>query len=542
MSNVNLLTLELSQSTDSNILIGNSADRKKEGSTLFSTVMEQHKEQTQNGKDTSKYGNIEYRSEYRQPEKEVSSKKNDDIDMQESNIESGEDDSVFTQLKENKSEQSSGVKNEDITQNIVTSSQNKQNDNAEDLLLFLNAAENTLVQSNEVLNKHVILTEALIENKKDIVDDINHNSIVRDTENSKAEVIVNHSKTSKENVITDAEVLAKKEVVAPKLDKTLIAQSVSEQVITDQKVLDKGSSEYQKLVLTENSKNEKQNVVGISKASDTTDDKRQVSTLKQKNSQMNNPQESEYSDIEKVSKEKLASYLSDEGNTKAKGNVSSEKASEIDAKPNNLKVNKEIKSNELLGQLAVEKLKPTDEAVIISNIVIDDKTIVKESNAFEKSSISSNRIMTQPLPANLTQNQQSSHDSNDAKKHQAKSDNAKGEVPIVIDELSKNEELKPLTGNAITKSKINPLFDTLSQHEMNKTFQQENRFIQNELSFENVMQNISADAVQTHKNTLIQQAETLSIMRKDFTDAVKDKVMVMINQKIQQIDIQLDSS
>lgn len=35
MSNVNLLTLELSQSTDSNILIGNSADCKKKAQRYF---------------------------------------------------------------------------------------------------------------------------------------------------------------------------------------------------------------------------------------------------------------------------------------------------------------------------------------------------------------------------------------------------------------------------------------------------------------------------------------------------------------------------
>ena len=34
--------------------------------------------------------------------------------------------------------------------------------------------------------------------------------------------------------------------------------------------------------------------------------------------------------------------------------------------------------------------------------------------------------------------------------------------------------------------------------------------------------------------------ETIAIYRKDFADAVKDKVMVMINQKIQQVEIQLD--
>ena len=36
------------------------------------------------------------------------------------------------------------------------------------------------------------------------------------------------------------------------------------------------------------------------------------------------------------------------------------------------------------------------------------------------------------------------------------------------------------------------------------------------------------------------QTETINIYRRDFAEAVKDKVMVMVNQKLQQVDIQLD--
>ena len=36
------------------------------------------------------------------------------------------------------------------------------------------------------------------------------------------------------------------------------------------------------------------------------------------------------------------------------------------------------------------------------------------------------------------------------------------------------------------------------------------------------------------------QTETINVYRRDFADAVKDKVMVMVNQKLQQVDIQLD--
>jgi flagellar hook-length control protein FliK len=59
-------------------------------------------------------------------------------------------------------------------------------------------------------------------------------------------------------------------------------------------------------------------------------------------------------------------------------------------------------------------------------------------------------------------------------------------------------------------------------------------------SFDNIINKMSADSVQTQKSATVLQNETISIYRKDFADAVKDKVMVMINQKIQQVDIQLD--
>lgn len=51
---------------------------------------------------------------------------------------------------------------------------------------------------------------------------------------------------------------------------------------------------------------------------------------------------------------------------------------------------------------------------------------------------------------------------------------------------------------------------------------------------------VASDTAHIQKNNVQLQQETISIFRKDFTDAVKEKVMVMINQKIQQFDILLD--
>jgi flagellar hook-length control protein FliK len=52
--------------------------------------------------------------------------------------------------------------------------------------------------------------------------------------------------------------------------------------------------------------------------------------------------------------------------------------------------------------------------------------------------------------------------------------------------------------------------------------------------------NVASDTAQIQKNNVQLQQETVSIFRKDFAEAVKDKVMITINQKLQQFDIKLD--
>tara|TARA_R110002096_G_scaffold149296_1_gene310591 strand:- start:5905 stop:7653 length:1749 start_codon:yes stop_codon:yes gene_type:complete len=64
--------------------------------------------------------------------------------------------------------------------------------------------------------------------------------------------------------------------------------------------------------------------------------------------------------------------------------------------------------------------------------------------------------------------------------------------------------------------------------------------IQQEQSYESTVNTLATNAQQTQKSITAINTETIAIYRKDFANAVKDKVMVMINQKIQQVDIQLD--
>lgn len=51
---------------------------------------------------------------------------------------------------------------------------------------------------------------------------------------------------------------------------------------------------------------------------------------------------------------------------------------------------------------------------------------------------------------------------------------------------------------------------------------------------------VSSEVAQSQKANVQLHQETIAIFRKDFTEAVKDKVMLMISQKLQQFDITLD--
>jgi len=76
----------------------------------------------------------------------------------------------------------------------------------------------------------------------------------------------------------------------------------------------------------------------------------------------------------------------------------------------------------------------------------------------------------------------------------------------------------------------------------NKTLAEQSLSYAEEQSIQNVLARTNADSIsaQSVKSAINIHNETIAIYRKDFSDAVKDKVMVMINQKIKQLEIRLD--
>jgi flagellar hook-length control protein FliK len=94
---------------------------------------------------------------------------------------------------------------------------------------------------------------------------------------------------------------------------------------------------------------------------------------------------------------------------------------------------------------------------------------------------------------------------------------------------------------AIEKSMV---AETLAKAQVNNAFNSTKAEVEqindtaNEQLVEQLANRVVKENVQVQKTQLAM--ETISIYRKDFANEVKEKVMVMINQKLQQVDIQLD--
>lgn len=122
-----------------------------------------------------------------------------------------------------------------------------------------------------------------------------------------------------------------------------------------------------------------------------------------------------------------------------------------------------------------------------------------------------------------------------------------------IEGLNNDDKLSVKPEERIAESEL--LFDKTEQNILANTVKPAQQFgLYRETSTSNYLNNEAsnaaqleaitnkhvADNVQQVKNNQIQLAETINIHRKDFVDSVKDKVLVMINQKLQQVDIKLD--
>ncbi|WP_441002109.1 flagellar hook-length control protein FliK [Pseudocolwellia agarivorans] len=595
MSNMNYLTLELSQATDSKVLSSNSVGSEKESSSVFSNLMEQHKASKKSGNNAAKAGNEEQNkirdntnseniaeadkkniennvsksnseNTSNTDNKEIENQKSDAENLSTETTDSSETD-LYTQAQLNKAE-AAEAKNENSSELLLDSSGTSDDanlfTNPEQLLSFLNASEKALsgkdgtssenAEKNPVTPVVPITSGAGIASKTDKV-------LV---EQAISQVTSNQLDTEDAAELNKASTLVKPKIdeeLSLKTDKTLIAQSLSKQ--KDESDLDV-INKVNELLKSKSSESSDEIInneeLGSNKSADIT----KLSGLQEALGEGSKDVISE-EELTSSTKAKLESSIDKITNGVQ---LSDEAVETLDEEATSL-ANKALTNEQILTQLKSQNTESainkeatkTDSKTTILNNAQDlaklssaDLTDTQEAEQLDTAKSDSkesqfngiNQAAFKPEQVNL-KNKDSvqasvadslSDKSVDSSDEAEASELAKDEL-LMSEAKSTSSPLNNVANNTKLNQAINPLFDTLSQTEANDAADSE-RYMQDEHSFENVMQTLSADLAQTQKNTVIQQAETISIMRKDFTDAVKDKVMVMINQKIQQIDIQLD--
>lgn len=109
-------------------------------------------------------------------------------------------------------------------------------------------------------------------------------------------------------------------------------------------------------------------------------------------------------------------------------------------------------------------------------------------------------------------------------------------------EQSKREvtgENKDISAKVMAKTNTDPSFNASALETSNRTILGEYDRIDHQ-AIDIVNSTGSAEVSQSQKTNIQLHHETIAIFRKDFSEAVKDKVMLMISQKLQQFDITLD--
>lgn len=174
---------------------------------------------------------------------------------------------------------------------------------------------------------------------------------------------------------------------------------------------------------------------------------------------------------------------------------------------------------------------------VATDYTASDKLKANQNQQKTVSSIGQNQNQNQNQTASLQQTQ-TQIDNNDLSSADS-NENAYIESSLLAQEKPKEQGT-----NVTNKLAENTLFRSISESQTqgmqaNQLRQNNDAYMEHQTS-EVLSHNVASDTAQIQKNNVQLQQETISIFKKDFADAVKDKVMVMINQKLQQFDITLD--
>ena len=186
-----------------------------------------------------------------------------------------------------------------------------------------------------------------------------------------------------------------------------------------------------------------------------------------------------------------------------------------------------------------EKSSSLPDAQLTKSELTQNGEVSKANEKINQAAGNSNKTV---LPNNQFTSNNISHD--EVNKTQAKQDE-KAQLSAAFAEQSqqklaaKNEEEVLVEGKSTPNVKTVPSVNSHFIDVSGKATQTPQQIIEQQ-SAEMLNPSVATEVTQSQKTNGQLHQETISMFRKDFNDAVKDKVMLMISQKLQRFDITLD--
>jgi flagellar hook-length control protein FliK len=208
---------------------------------------------------------------------------------------------------------------------------------------------------------------------------------------------------------------------------------------------------------------------------------------------------------------------------------------------NTTSTNPEVKTtqpeNLIKGLTINNKIIPENNVDNVNALQANDKYIEKEFYVVNQTINRSENMSQRIIKNSAEQSQNSVTDDEYLKENPEESISSEiDDILLNVDKPKVAKSVNVFSGNTTSRLSQEVQFQT-SQTLQNKHSNE--AYLAHQVT-EALHHNIASDTVHIQKNNIQLQQETIAIFRKDFADAVKDKVLVMINQKLQKFEITLD--
>lgn len=556
MSQVSILAVDLPSGIDSIASQSNSTNDKSTDSSLFSDVMAKQQQQ-ESGNDSQKSGNKETVS--------TSDKSLESINPQQVNEQGGHEKNenvdasgsanVDSNIRSPKGEVSADEKTEELDGDIISNSKNT--DVAEKLLSFIVASDEVSTEST---------TAELMVDKKTYQNTVDKDVIVQSTATNDSEKELDtaeqdsSSSAKNSNMINtikltgdstadgdsdgkpielkndNSAVLSQDEV---KVAQTKVSQESIDTEATASNKLEqnKDAAQTVETLATKAVKDNSNNPIQLSAAKETekTDkpsmlEQRILSTATKE--QLNTGSSVDDNQNEKIQTDQT-SVVNNSGLTADKTKVATQevgaKVNVVDSGAIDVAANSDVNvtSDAKVSDIKMNHIAP-------SSTTASERTVNTATPSTASATSSSSQQQStfgQSSNDNLTQQNDTPSDH---------SDHVSDEATLEKLVSAAGEKISEQAGKSFIEQRdaINTQADDDREHRLNA----QSLVFSEEQAIHSTIAKASADSmsVQSAKTAINIHNETIAIYRKDFSNAVKDKVMVMVNQKIKQLEIRLD--